>query len=199
NPRVAALLGLVVLALSGGTLGIYLKYCDAQKQEALARTNEALATSRAEDLEKALAERNSALGSAQSEREKAEKLAQERAVALADVQKEKAKVQNEKNHAEEERDRAKFVAYAFRLREAQGEIERGRLGQARAVLETCDPKLCLWEHEYLLRQTNKLQLDRLRHTGGVRSVAFSPDGMRVVSGSEDRTVKVSDAQTGEAT
>src|SRR5262249_8251120 len=148
NPRVAALLGLVVLALSGGTLGIYLKYCDAQKQEALARTNEALATSRAEDLEKALAERNSALGSAQSEREKAEKLAQERAVALADVQKEKAKVQNEKNHAEEERDRAKFVAYAFRLREAQGEIERGRLGQARAVLETCDPKLCLWEHEY---------------------------------------------------
>jgi len=34
------------------------------------------------------------------------------------------------------------------------------------------------------------------HSAEVRSVAFSPDGTRVVSGSDDRTVKVWDAQTG---
>ena len=35
------------------------------------------------------------------------------------------------------------------------------------------------------------------HTSGVRSVAFSPDGTRIVSGSTDKTVKVWDANTGQ--
>ena len=34
------------------------------------------------------------------------------------------------------------------------------------------------------------------HSDGVRSVAYSPDGKHIVSGSDDRTVKVWDAQTG---
>jgi WD40 repeat protein len=34
------------------------------------------------------------------------------------------------------------------------------------------------------------------HTGSVRSVAFSPDGKQIVSGSSDRTVSLWDAQTG---
>ena len=34
------------------------------------------------------------------------------------------------------------------------------------------------------------------HSEGVFSVAYSPDGKHVVSGSNDRTVKVWDAQTG---
>ena len=34
------------------------------------------------------------------------------------------------------------------------------------------------------------------HSGAVHSVAFSPDGTRVVSGSEDETAKIWDAATG---
>jgi WD40 repeat protein len=34
------------------------------------------------------------------------------------------------------------------------------------------------------------------HTKGVRSVAYSPDGKQIVSGSFDNTVKVWDSQTG---
>ncbi len=34
------------------------------------------------------------------------------------------------------------------------------------------------------------------HSGWVTSVAFSPDGKRIVSGSYDNTVRVSDAHTG---
>jgi WD40 repeat protein len=39
----------------------------------------------------------------------------------------------------------------------------------------------------------------LRHTGDVTSLAFSPDGKRLASGSLDKTVKVWDMATGEET
>ena len=34
------------------------------------------------------------------------------------------------------------------------------------------------------------------HSAGVSLVAFSPDGTRVVSGSQDKTVKIWDTETG---
>ena len=45
-------------------------------------------------------------------------------------------------------------------------------------------------------RTGHALLELKGHTGGCRSVSFSPDGTRIVTGSEDRTAKVWDARTG---
>jgi WD40 repeat protein len=50
-------------------------------------------------------------------------------------------------------------------------------------------------------QTGQETLTLKGHSGSVRSVSFSPDGKRIVSGGgyRDNTVKVWDAQTGQET
>ena len=53
-----------------------------------------------------------------------------------------------------------------------------------------------WEWRYLKQQTRGSLFTLYGHTGEVTSVAFSPDGTRIVTGSWDKTAKVWDAQTG---
>jgi WD40 repeat protein len=45
-------------------------------------------------------------------------------------------------------------------------------------------------------QTGKPLTEPLRHEEGVTSALFSPDGLRVVTVSRDKTARVWDAQTG---
>jgi WD40 repeat protein len=67
---------------------------------------------------------------------------------------------------------------------------------ARLRLDSIQPKHRGWEWHYLGRQCTGGIFTLYGHTGPVTSVAFSPDGTRIATGSEDKTAKVWDARTG---
>ena len=63
-------------------------------------------------------------------------------------------------------------------------------------LDNVPPDQRGWEWHYLKRLTRGGLFTLYGHTGAVTSVSFSPDGTRIVTGSDDGTAKVWDARTG---
>jgi WD40 repeat protein/tRNA A-37 threonylcarbamoyl transferase component Bud32 len=104
-----------------------------------------------------------------------------------------------KDSAQAERlakEKAEWLAYAGQIALAQREWQDGSVGQARDLLAASQVNLRGWEYDYLATLFNKNQRTLRGHTSRVTSVAFSPDGNRLASGSADNTVKVWDARTG---
>jgi WD40 repeat protein len=105
------------------------------------------------------------------------------------------KAEAEWQRAEDQLTRAEWLVYAGQLMLAQVNFEADNGGLALHYLNQCQVNLRGWEHRYLSARINAKQT-LLGHQGAVSSVAFSLDGQRVVTGSEDRTAKVWDAATG---
>jgi WD40 repeat protein/serine/threonine protein kinase len=95
------------------------------------------------------------------------------------------------------RDRAEWLLYASQINLAQQAWESNKVVLANHYLDSCSRDFRGWEHDYLFTLFNRNQQTLRGHKGGVSSVAFSPDGTRLVSGSFDQTVKVWDAATGQ--
>ncbi len=120
------------------------------------------------------------------------------------TQKEKARADQkaneaitEKGLAEKQLLRARTAQYAIQVGLAQRDMVEGNYADAENLLTECAPDLRGWEYRYLWSSLRKrLHLVLRRHTKSVTSVAFSPEGRRVISGSEDNTLKVWDAVTG---
>jgi len=178
NPAVSTLLAIVVLAVVGGFVGTYAKYLDAKEQEATVAR-------KAVDL----AEANGRLDEALKQQE----------LLIADLKWEKLEVEKQTVAVKKQLARAEFVAYAFRLNEAAGDLARGDFGHASTILAACTAEQCGWEHEYLLGLCRTPYLssvfDRPFHTKVIRDVAIRHDGKRVVSASDDSTLKVCEVET----
>ena len=144
---------------------------------------------KAED-EKAEAEAAKARAEAAKAREEVQRRAAEQAAADLVIAQEK-----EKSH----RELAERRLYVMQIATAHREWNDGNVGRAREVLSACQWNLRGWEHDYLYTTFNRGQSTFHGHGGSVSSVAFSPDGKRIVSGSRDTTLKVWDASTGQET
>ncbi len=102
--------------------------------------------------------------------------------------------EDEKNQKEKQLDRAELLVYAGKLSLAQTAFQDGD-GVGLQYLDECQWNLRGWEHRHLCTRFNSKQTF-LGHADGVTSVAISPDGNRIVSGSYDRTLKVWAADRG---
>jgi WD40 repeat protein/serine/threonine protein kinase len=123
-----------------------------------------------------------------------QRIAAEKAEAHAAASQKKA--ESEKERAEQQLTRAEWLVYASKLMMAQTDFELGNGGLALHYLNQCQPNLRGWEWRYLSNRINS-QFTLTGHKSTVASVAFSADGQRLVTTSEDKTAKVWDAATGQ--
>jgi WD40 repeat protein/tetratricopeptide (TPR) repeat protein len=107
-----------------------------------------------------------------------------------------AATEAEKQHVTEEKDRTTLAFYVAQIRGADSELFVHNLQAARRSLNETPPGLRGWEYGYLARRAEGTPFTLRGHTGNVTSVAFSPDGTRLVSGSVDGTVKLWDTLKG---
>src|SRR5262249_7613848 len=102
---------------------------------------------------------------------------------------------NAKDDREEALQRERHEANLHRITLAHRELSADNLGRALKLLEDCPEDLREWEWRYLKRLC-KVEPLVIENKWEVYSVAFSPIGERLASGSGDGAIKIWDSKTG---
>jgi WD40 repeat protein/tRNA A-37 threonylcarbamoyl transferase component Bud32 len=105
--------------------------------------------------------------------------------------------EDQRKRAEEALEVAKTYQYFHHIALAHAGWQDGNLVGVEQMLDDCPIERRNWEWRYLKRLYHMDLLTLGDHTNTVRSVAYSPDGKWLASGSADRTIKIWDATTGQ--
>src|SRR5262249_42275319 len=106
----------------------------------------------------------------------------------------------ERDRARLQKERAEVARHAFQGDQALRAWRDNDLVRAEQILAGVPAEFqTTWEYRHLRGICRRKSFPVEGHTDTVSSVAFSPDGRRLASGSDDRTVKVWDTQTGQPT
>ncbi|KPJ53942.1 MAG: hypothetical protein AMS16_05025 [Planctomycetes bacterium DG_58] len=107
----------------------------------------------------------------------------------------KSAVESEKK-AKAEAEAARRALYFSRIAQAHAEHERANAGAVRELLAACPKDLRHWEWYYLRRIRDQSVMTLRGHKALIYSVAWSPDGKWIASGSIDGSVRIWGADTG---
>lgn len=91
---------------------------------------------------------------------------------------------------------AESQVYIGNVQRALSEWKYGRPQTARDRLEACPFEKRDWEHDFVNTTVRANQVVLEGHTAEVQSIAYSPDGKWIASGSDDQTIKIWDAAQG---
>jgi tRNA A-37 threonylcarbamoyl transferase component Bud32 len=94
------------------------------------------------------------------------------------------------------REQLAAVEYGRTMQVAHQEWRDNNVAATVALLDGTPAELRGWEWRYVHRLCHSDLLTLKGHTDAVHSATFSPDGSRVLTGSQDRTAKVWDAKSG---
>ncbi|MHC4545378.1 MAG: WD40 domain-containing protein [Planctomycetota bacterium] len=106
------------------------------------------------------------------------------------------KAEQESLRTREESEGRRRALYFNRIALAETRLRHDYVPGARNILLSCPTDLRAWEWYYLWCMTDQSSMVLRGHADAVFSVAFSPDGKLIASGSGDRTIKIWDAATG---
>ncbi len=164
----AGVMGVVALAMGGLAIWAWTQRTAAEEQKNIAETKQR----QAETAQEAEAKQREIAQAKQKETE---------AARVAEAK---------------EREKAEQQNYFNVIALAQAKIDAGLHDQAAAGLWATPEKLRNWEWGRLLHSCHSELLTLKGHGSIVYSVAFSPDGKRVLTGSGDNTAKLWDVKTG---
>src|SRR6266540_2645043 len=201
--RATAVASLIIILFSG--LSIY-AFSQRNRADQYAREQERTLTR----LQSALAEAKRQEGVAIEQSKLAEEQNRLAAKQRTEAEEQRRVAVRQRAEAQTQRDRAVWqeqsnrrLLYAAHMNLAQQAWENSEVGRVDELLEPHRPhsgeeELRGFEWYYLWRLSHRF-LSILRHNDTVYSVAFSPDGKRLATGSFDSTVKLWDAATGQET
>jgi len=98
--------------------------------------------------------------------------------------------------AKEKSEELRRTLYVNSIQLADAKYSEGNIRRVHELLESCSADLRGWEWNRLRHIADQSRMTLLGHGDWVGSIAFSPDGKRIISGSGDKTIKVWDAVTG---
>jgi WD40 repeat protein/serine/threonine protein kinase/tetratricopeptide (TPR) repeat protein len=126
----------------------------------------------------------------------AENAREKETAARARAEQAERTAQQQRDLAERRAEEYRRAVYVTNLSMAKDALKEGDLERARKSLESCPEDLRRWEWSYLWYVCDQLKGPLVGHDDRINSIAVSPDGRYLVSGSDDETVRIWDLATG---